>query len=191
MPTFWDLLPASLWLTQPFIPPVDPGQRSAWTPNPVDPWESAASTPDYVVPNATVSLGSWDDDRYQQKLADAKRAYDFVMWHFGRPSREPILPERSPQDQPPQVPRKAPPAPRDSIESAPLRPPVPPDGYNEWDKLDRFYEDTDFYKVDPRVLSPNPDPGQTLDTGMVIHPRNILMPQFSVRRGVALKPTRE
>jgi len=30
MPTIWGLLPASLWSTQPFIPPPDPTQPAAW-----------------------------------------------------------------------------------------------------------------------------------------------------------------
>ncbi len=34
MPSIWDLLPADLWPTQPFLPPVNPGQGLDWSENP-------------------------------------------------------------------------------------------------------------------------------------------------------------
>src|SRR6266436_6324583 len=77
MPTFWDMQPAGLWPTQPSIPLIDPEQGSGWAPSTAAPWESAASTPDYLGPASLTSWGPWDDDRYRQMLADAKRASDF------------------------------------------------------------------------------------------------------------------
>jgi hypothetical protein len=106
MPTIWDLLPASLWPTQPFIPAVNPDQGPGWALSPAAPWDSAASSPNHLAPDAMASLG-WsapvasfagpsqlgayrhpdvaDEERYQQMLADAKRASDFVRWTFGPP----------------------------------------------------------------------------------------------------------
>jgi hypothetical protein len=86
MPSFWDLRPASLWPTQPFIPPGNPRQDAAWSPRTGVPWESAASSPDHLVPDAPASSWPWDDDRYRQMLADAKRASEFARWVFGPPS---------------------------------------------------------------------------------------------------------
>jgi hypothetical protein len=85
MPTIWDLLPASPWPTQPFIPPTDPRESWGKSSSPAVPWESAAATPDYLAPDALASLRPWDDDRYRQMLADAERASDFVRWTFGTP----------------------------------------------------------------------------------------------------------
>jgi hypothetical protein len=96
MPTIWDLLPVSPWPTQPFTPPDNPDQGSAWAPSPAAPWESATSTPDYLAPDALASSGPWDDDRCRQMLADAKRASDFVNWTFGPPSVAPRAPTAAP-----------------------------------------------------------------------------------------------
>ena len=96
MPIFWDLLPASLWPTQPFIPPIDPGESWGKSSSPATPWESAASTPDYLAPDALASSGPWDDDRYRQMLADAKRASDFAAWTFGPPNATPRTPTAAP-----------------------------------------------------------------------------------------------
>jgi hypothetical protein len=207
MPTFWDLLPPGLWPTQPFIPPVNPRLDSGWSERrAAAPWKPTAFIPDYIAPDA---MASWPssalldtcfgapsqlgpdrgrdltvDDRYRRMLADAKRAYDFVMWHFGRPSTGPSLSE-----QPPSVPRKSP-KPPDSIEGAPLGPLLPPDGYNEWDKPDRFYEDSDFFNVDPGIIARNPDPYRTLDGSMVIDPENILTLPFHFRKRAVRRPTR-
>jgi hypothetical protein len=116
-----------------------------------------------------------DDDRYQQMLDDAKRAYEFVMWHFGRPPHVPA----------PSVPFRAPPKAPTPFEGAPLRPPVPPDGYNEWDLLNRFYEDSELLDSDPGILAPDPVPGATLDRRMEIDPRTVLTPQFPLRKRIA------
>jgi hypothetical protein len=212
MPTIWDLLPASLWPTQPFIPPVNSRPDSGWSARRAPaPWEATALIPDYIAPDA---MASWPssalpdtsfgapsqlgpdhgpdpavDDRNRQMLADAKRAYDFVMWHFGQPSRDPLGPARPPQEQPPAVPRKSP-KPPDSIESAPLGPPIPPDGYNEWDKPDQFYEDSELFNVDPGIIARNPDPYRTLDGSMVIDPENILTLPFHFRKRAVRRPTR-
>ena len=96
MPIFWDLLPASLWPTQPFIPPIDPGESWGKSSSPATPWESAASTPDYLAPDALASSGPWDDDRYRQMLAAAKRASDFARWTFGPPNARPQAPTAAP-----------------------------------------------------------------------------------------------
>jgi hypothetical protein len=87
MPTFWDLLPASLWPTQPFIPPVNPGQGTDWPPGPAASRQSMAPMPNFPPSDALASSASWDDDRYQQMLADAKRASEFVGWIFGPPDQ--------------------------------------------------------------------------------------------------------
>jgi hypothetical protein len=96
MPIIWDLLPASPWPTQSFTPPGNPDQGSAWAASPAAPWESATSTPDYLAPDALASSEPWDDDRYRQMLADAKRASDFVNWTFGPPSVAPRAPTAAP-----------------------------------------------------------------------------------------------
>jgi hypothetical protein len=145
---------------------LNPGEGGS--PSPAAPWESAASTPNDLAPDALASRQPWNNDRYLRELADAQRASDFAAWFFGRPSREPAPP----------VPGAEPPKPPDTIESAPLGPPVPPDGYNEWDKLDRFYEDPHPEEVDPGIMAPDPDPYRTLDGSMAIDPRTILTPQF-------------
>jgi hypothetical protein len=85
MPTFWDLLPASLWPTQPFIPPVNPGQGSDWPQGQAVSSQPATPMPNFPPPDALASSASWDDNRYQQMLADAKRASDFVNWMFAPP----------------------------------------------------------------------------------------------------------
>jgi len=89
MPTIWDLLPASLWPMQPFTPPGNPDQASSWSLSLAAPWEAAASTPDYLTPDAPSPSGPWNDDRYRQMLADAKRASDFTAWTFGPPNATP------------------------------------------------------------------------------------------------------
>jgi hypothetical protein len=113
MPRFWDLLPASAWPTQPFIPPFDPTQAPAWPPAALPPWNpatpsaygwptvtaasasaprDAASVPPWnsAMPQAsaapagtTGNAGTVDDD---PRVAEAKRAYDFATWFFGPPS---------------------------------------------------------------------------------------------------------
>jgi hypothetical protein len=92
MPIIWDLLPASPWPTQSFTPPGNPDQGSAWAASPA----AATSTPDYLASDALASSGPWDDDRYRQMLADAKRASDFVNWTFGPPSVAPRAPTAAP-----------------------------------------------------------------------------------------------
>jgi hypothetical protein len=67
-----------------------------WSPSAGAPWESAASTSAYPAPDAPASSGPWDDDRYRQMLADAKRASDFVAWTFGAPNATPRAPAAAP-----------------------------------------------------------------------------------------------
>jgi len=109
MPSFWDLLPASAWPVQPFIPPPDPVQPAAWpfaasvwtpaVPSPVS-WLTAAGD---IPADADSSVSEWDRAMRQalaaqssaardpgfggtgvtdQMVADAKRALDFVRWVF-------------------------------------------------------------------------------------------------------------
>lgn len=91
MPSFWDLLPAGAWPTQPFIPPFDPTQ-AGWPPNASPQWTAASpSTPPWTAPllaGAPLSLessGSPSDSSDSDRLG-ARRAYDFAMWAFGPPS---------------------------------------------------------------------------------------------------------
>jgi hypothetical protein len=110
MPSIFDLMPASLWPVQPFMPPSDPLQPPVWPsssaagwsmPRPAPPpgWTPAATDADTSVSewdramrqalaangsaaSPTDAASAWSD----QMLADAKRARDFVMWAFGPPS---------------------------------------------------------------------------------------------------------
>lgn len=72
MPSIWDLMPASLWSTQPFFLPPDPAQPSAW-PQAASPnwdqsaptaswpgWSMAPSVPPDALPDADVSVSPWD-----------------------------------------------------------------------------------------------------------------------------------
>jgi hypothetical protein len=101
MKSFWDLLPASSWPTQPFIPPRDP-MRAGSSPLQAQSWDSpaAASLPSWlttqVAPSAsgTTGPGLADDAHTVRMLADAKRAHDFAMWAFGPPSA-PRVPQTS------------------------------------------------------------------------------------------------
>jgi hypothetical protein len=191
MPSFWDLLPASVWPTQPFNPRLNPGEGWGQAPNPPAPWESSPLTPAYLASDTLASRQPWDDDRYRQMAADARRASDFARWFFGRPSREPAPLEVPPMSkQLPPGPRAKPAKPPNAIESAPLGPPVPPGGYNEWDKLDRFYENPDPTEVDPGIMAPDPDPYRTLDGSMAVDPQTILTPQFYFRKRVPRKAPR-
>jgi len=114
MPSIFDLMPASLWPVQPFVPPPDPAQSAAWPswasrwtpalPSPPLGWPTAAAN---VPADADSSVSEWDRAMRQalaaqssaardpgtggtgvtdQMLADAKRAHDFVRWMFGPPS---------------------------------------------------------------------------------------------------------
>ena len=124
MPTIWDLLPASLWPTQPFFLPSNP----TWPPA----RPSQSSTTLFPTNPATTM-----PDRDAQMAEDARRAYDFAMWLF----------------QPP-TPRRMPPPSRESssnlgkfdlsehIPSVPIPPPpMPPfEGYGEGDRRGREFE---------------------------------------------------
>jgi hypothetical protein len=114
MASYWDLLPAGAWPTQPFVPPYDPMQ----TPWAVDttqasrpprdlpmPWESAPAFSPYPTSQYGASAQtSWpeaysapdvaDSARYQRMADDAKRTYDAAMWAFGPPSVRPAPPMR-------------------------------------------------------------------------------------------------
>lgn len=108
MPTIWDLMPAALWPTQPFMPPVDPMQATRW---PAD-WLGAqgsafAAPPDpagYFVPPTSPGIGTLgappyadlssgpgpnpdpDAARSRQMYENARRAHEFALWAFGPPS---------------------------------------------------------------------------------------------------------
>jgi hypothetical protein len=115
MATFWDLLPASLWPTQPFIPPLDPTDPSTWPTVAAPQWNAASPsalvwpTPAGASANAPFrepSVSSWDEAMRQalaaqadapsdphppnaggsDALADAQRARAFALWAFGPPS---------------------------------------------------------------------------------------------------------
>ena len=123
MPTIWDLMPASLWSTQPVFPPPDPTQPPAWPQAALPSWSPSAptaSSPGWpMAPSALsdtdVSVSPWDSAvrralaaqrsglqdsdladaaRYDRMLADAKRAHDFAMWAFGGPSAPQASPTR-------------------------------------------------------------------------------------------------
>src|SRR5580658_2111544 len=113
MPSIFDLMPANWWPVQPFIPPPDPAQPTAWpswasgwtpaVPSPPPHWPTAAAD---VPADADSSVSEWDRAMRQalaaqagatrdpdiggiasdQALADAKRAHDFVRWVLGPPS---------------------------------------------------------------------------------------------------------
>jgi hypothetical protein len=113
MPSIFDLMPASLWPVQPFIPPPDPAQPPAWpswasgwtpaVPSPPPSWPTAATD---APADADSSVSDWDRAMRQalaaqagatrdpgtggiasdRALADARRAHDFVRWMFGPPS---------------------------------------------------------------------------------------------------------
>jgi hypothetical protein len=80
MPTFWDLLPASAWPVQPFIPPFDSTQPSASPPLASPSWDAANSA-------------APADTSLSDALADAERAHAFALWMFGPPgtSRAPPM----------------------------------------------------------------------------------------------------
>ena len=113
MPSIFDLMPASLWPVQPFIPPPDPAQPTTWpswasgwtpaVPSPPPSWPTARAD---VPADADSSVSDWDRAMRQalaaqagatrdpgtggiasdRALADARRAHDFVRWMFGPPS---------------------------------------------------------------------------------------------------------
>jgi hypothetical protein len=114
MASIFDLMPASLWPVQPFIPPFDPAQptmwpsgASGWTPPPSSPAPGWSAISADAPPAADSSVSDWDRAMrqalaaqrdvpsdpgvggiapYDQMLADAKRAHDFVRWVLGPPS---------------------------------------------------------------------------------------------------------
>jgi hypothetical protein len=114
MQTIWDLLPASLWPTQPFIPPPSVAHATAWPQAAAPGWTQTVPSrpPDWPAAPAggtddDGSVSEWDRAvrrafaarrdatrdadidglaRSYQMLADAKRAHDFVVWAFGPPS---------------------------------------------------------------------------------------------------------
>jgi hypothetical protein len=116
MPSIFDLVPASLWPVQPFMPPLDPTQPSRWpsslgsnsavpavatspftfpttpvSPHPyaddsVSDWDRAMRQALAAQRSATRAPDIGDSAASDQMLADAKRAHDFAMWAFGPPS---------------------------------------------------------------------------------------------------------
>ncbi len=91
MATFWDLLPASLWPVQPFVPPFDPMQPSTW-PAGALPQSNPAPPSGFGGPAWPVaSVGgprdpNLPDSGGNDMLSDAQRAHAFAMWAFGPPS---------------------------------------------------------------------------------------------------------
>jgi hypothetical protein len=81
MATIWDLMPASLWPVQPFIPPVDPMQPSTWpqwAPPPTNPrppsssslaWPMAPAASASEVPYAETRMSAWDSAMRQALAA--------------------------------------------------------------------------------------------------------------------------
>ncbi len=133
MSSIFDLMPASFWPVQPFMPPPDPTQAfprlsasvPTWTLPAVQApaalgWPSAPVDP---YPYADASASSWDRAMRQalapqasamdapgfhsafsdQTLADAKRAHDFAMWAFGPPSAPKMAPTAMPSSAPPSL----------------------------------------------------------------------------------------
>jgi hypothetical protein len=100
MPTIWDLLPASLWPTQPFIPPSDPTQPPPWPQASPPNWNPSApslSSFGWPTPSGLTDMLPDHDFRdmsyYDRMLADAKRAHDFAMWAFGPGGAQPTPPK--------------------------------------------------------------------------------------------------
>jgi hypothetical protein len=112
MASIFDLMPASLWPVQPFMPPFDPAQPTMW-PSGTPGWMSAPPSPPPGWPTISAdapsdsSVSDWDRVMRQalaaqsgatldpgvggvassdQMLADAKRAHDFIRWVLGPPS---------------------------------------------------------------------------------------------------------
>lgn len=112
MPSFWNLLPAGAWPTQPFIPPFDPTQ-AGWPPVALPQWNQATSSaygwqtslaPSAGTPLDAASAPPWDSALPERvatqagatgdadavdddpRVAEAKRAYDFAQWMLGAPS---------------------------------------------------------------------------------------------------------
>ncbi|HEY1545625.1 MAG TPA: hypothetical protein VGG01_24750 [Xanthobacteraceae bacterium] len=107
MPSVFDLMPASLWPVQPFMPPSDPLQPPVWPSSSAAGWTMppAALPPGWppATADADTSVSAWDRAMRQalaangsaagpteaasawsdQMLADAKRAHDLVTWAFG------------------------------------------------------------------------------------------------------------
>jgi hypothetical protein len=114
MASIFDLMPASWWPVQPFMPPFDPAQpamwpsgASGWTPAPsslppgwpaisvdaasgadssVSDWDRAMRQALAAQSGATRDPGVGGSASYDQMVADAKRAHDFVRWVLGPPS---------------------------------------------------------------------------------------------------------
>ncbi len=106
MASYWDLLPAGAWPTQPFVPPYDPMQTHwAVDTTPASPprrdlqmpWERAPVFSPY--PTSQYGAGAQtsppesysapdvaDPARYQRMADEAKRTYDAAMWAFGPPN---------------------------------------------------------------------------------------------------------
>ncbi len=114
MSSIFDLMSASFWPVQPFMPPPDPTQAFArpsasapirtLPPIQAPPPSNWPTTPVDARPYADASVSSWDRAMRQALAAQAsatgapdihsafsdqtlaKRAHDFVMWAFGPPS---------------------------------------------------------------------------------------------------------
>jgi hypothetical protein len=201
MANIWDLMPASMWPTQPFIPPLNLAPAS-WSPTtstarqfagaPLrDPphgeaalfaplGHSAIASPNDVAMRSGTLRDSplANVDPYRQMYEDAKQAHDFVMWLLQPPAKSP--PSQQPIPAPPPPTGKMDPS--RYIESMPLDPPVlpnPPQGYNEGDKMPSRFQDNP--NVDLGIEVPMSESEKSVDPRIVRDPTSIFAPYSGFR----------